>query len=108
MAPAIAAQIPNAKPGQRAASKSTVTSRGLGGEPPAPPAGVDYPADFKFKRCKRCGVWNCAASPYDQSESPEHAWGAVIAWEGGSIFNPLGGHCLMCRKAGAMSRESGA
>ena len=79
--------------------KSTGTKGATAAEPPPPPAGYTYPADFRFKRCRRCGVWNCSPAPYDQSAGPEHLWGLVVAWEGGSVYAPTGSHCLLCRKA---------
>lgn len=69
-------------------------------EAPTPPPGVSYPPDFHHKRCRRCGIWTCSPAQYNQAESPEHAWGPVVAWGRGSILNPQGSHCLLCKKAG--------
>ena len=80
--------------------KSTVSSIRAGGEAPPPPPGVEYPANTKHKRCKRCGVWSTSPCQYNQQESPEAAWGPVIAWEQGCLTHPSGNHCLLCRKAG--------
>ena len=99
MAPPISVPVPKQVKKCAKSSKSVRSSKALG-EPPAPPEGVSYPADFRHKRCKRCGVWSCAAAPYNQLDSMEFAWGKVIAWEQGSIFAPAGSHCLLCRKAG--------
>lgn len=71
-----------------------------GGDPPSPPEGMNYPAGFKHKRCRRCGIWTCSPAQYDQTQSQEKLWGAVVAWEGGSVYAPTGAHCLLCRKAG--------
>lgn len=87
----------------RSVAMSDTGSKAGAGDPPTPPEGYEYPDDFRFKSCKRCGVWNCAKAEYDQSLSPECKWGLVIAWESGSWQNPIGSHCLLCRKAGCFS-----
>ena len=88
-----------AMPASAPSLKKSAGTKGPAAEPPPPPAGYTYPADFRFKRCRRCGTWNCSPAPYDQSAGPEHLWGQVVAWEGGSVYAPTGSHCLLCRKA---------
>ena len=72
---------------------------------PPPPADLGFAPNFRPKRCVRCGVWSTQASPYNQEQSPERSWGQLVAWEAGSLLNPLGRHCLLCRKAGARAES---
>ena len=90
---------PKAVQVKKPSSKSNVSAKCLG-EAPTPPPGVSYPPDFHHKRCRRCGIWTCSPAQYNQAESQEHAWGPVVAWEKGTILNPVGSHCLLCKKAG--------
>ncbi len=66
---------------------------------PCPPPDYTFPPNFRPKRCVRCGAWSTQQAPYEQGNSPEKAWGILIAWEAGTVLNPQGRHCLLCRKA---------
>ena len=68
-------------------------------EAPPPPPGISYPENFRFRRCRRCGHWNSSPAPYDLTHSQECRWQKVLPWEQGSLYNPQGAHCLLCRKA---------
>lgn len=103
MVPAISVPCPKVMKKTKSTAASSVRASG---EAPPPPAGVEYPANAKHKRCKRCGVWSTSPAEYDQKDSPEAAWGLVIAWEHGSQAQPTGNHCLLCRKAGCNWVES--
>ena len=78
----------------------TVMPRSTASACPDVPEGVDLPADYTAKQCRRCGVWSLSRAKYDQSRSKESSWGILVAWARGSVTNPLGVHCLTCKKAG--------
>ena len=63
------------------------------------PEGVDLPPEYVAKQCRRCGVWSVAHARYDQSKGKEAAWGILVAWGRGCMTNPVGCHCLTCKKA---------
>lgn len=69
---------------------------------PDPPPEYNFPANFRPKRCVRCGAWSTQLGPYPQEQSPERSWRKLLAWESGSLLCPQGKHCLLCRKAGSM------
>ena len=67
---------------------------------PEPPPGIDLPASYIPKQCRRCGVWSTSAARYDQSKAPEASWKCLVAWGRGKLEEPVGLHCLCCKKAG--------
>lgn len=73
---------------------------------PLPPPDYSFPPNFRPKRCVRCGAWSTQQAPYEQGNSPEKAWGILIAWEAGTVLNPQGRHCLLCRKARSLQVEN--
>ena len=81
-------------------STSSLSSR-----PEAPPE-VDLPADYVARQCKRCGVWSTARARYDQNRSREQAWSVLTAWGRGTLHQPQGVHCLICKKAGHLGKSS--
>ena len=82
-----------------AAMSKTPAKTAMTNEAPEPPAGVTFPAAYVAKRCRRCGIWSTSPAKYDQSKAPEAAWGLVAAWARGTLHQPAGNVCLICKKA---------
>ena len=72
---------------------------------PQVPTGVELPANYVPRRCRRCGIWSTAAARYDQSRCQESLWGQLTAWGRGGPNAPQGNHCLICKKAGCLKHS---